>query len=209
MAIIQVSDLPTDVQSAEMVDAMVAGANARALRVAPCLDTATVNWAGSTEYTIGQKVLLTGGNTLQVTSAGTSAATEPTSPSLGATVSDGTVTWTRVAPPSFDQIAEAKLVLIGAIKRWFEAGVGAFQQQTAGPFSVSTDTRQRTGYNLWPSEIEQLQDICKQESSGSFSVDTAPSGSWHSPICALAFGAAYCSCGADIAGFALYEDVEP
>lgn len=72
----------------------------------------------------------------------------------------------RIAPclavedPDPDQLAEAKLVLLGAIKRWADTGAGAFQQQTAGPFSVSTDTRQRGGYNLWPSEIDQLQDIC-------------------------------------------------
>jgi hypothetical protein len=62
--------------------------------------------------------------------------------------------------------------------------------------------------SFWPSEIEQLQDICKQETTGAFSVDTA-CGTFHSPVCALYFGAAYCSCMADIAGFPLYEDVEP
>lgn len=72
----------------------------------------------------------------------------------------------RVAPcladaPTEDQIAEAKLILIGAVKRWAEAGSGAFSQQTIGPSSVSIDTRQRQGgYNLWPSEIEALQDLC-------------------------------------------------
>lgn len=40
---------------------------------------------------------------------------------------------------------------------------------------------------------------------GAFSVDTAPCGSVHALACALYFGATYCSCGADIAGFALYE----
>lgn len=124
----------------------------------------------------------------------------------------------RVAPclsiaseplPTFDQLAEAKLVLIGAVKRWVESGSGAFTQQTAGPFSVSTDTRQRTGYNLWPSEIAALQDICKTgdpERREAFSIDTAPASSaWHSEVCSLRFGATYCSCGADIAGHPIYE----
>lgn len=119
--IIKVTDLPTALQSAELIGTMVAGANAQATRVAPCL-----------------------------------ASIDPA--------------------PTADQLAEAKLVLIGAVRRWAEAGSGAFTQQTAGPFSVSTDTRQRVGYRFWPSEIESLQDICKgdAEPSGAFSIDTAP-----------------------------------
>lgn len=151
--IIQVTDLPAAVQSAELVDAMVAGANAKASRVAPCL-----------------------------------ASTDPV--------------------PTADQLAEAKLILIGAVKRWAEAGAGSWQQQTAGPFSVTTDTRQRTGFNLWPSEIEALQALCRDSApAAAFAVDTAPGcGSVHSPICALNFGATYCSCGADLSGgYPLYE----
>lgn len=122
----------------------------------------------------------------------------------------------RVAPclaatdpmPSVGQLAEARLVLIGAVKRWTESGSGAFTQQTAGPFSASTDTRQRTGYNFWPSEITNLQDICKTESTGreAFSLDTAGFGSRaiHDEACSLRFGATYCSCGADIAGEPIY-----
>lgn len=154
--IIATDDLPAALRSAELVNVMVAGANARAARVAPCL-----------------------------------ASTDPA--------------------PTDDQLAEARLVLIGAVQRWAETGSGALAQQAAGPFSMSVDTRQRGGFNLWPSEISQLQDICSSGIKASaFSVDTAPSlcGS-HSPICSLAFGASYCSCGADIAGVAIYEDVEP
>ncbi|MEU4772962.1 hypothetical protein [Micromonospora sp. NPDC023644] len=154
--IIQVTDLPASLRTTELVEAMVAGANAKASRVAPCL-----------------------------------AATDPA--------------------PTADQLAEAKLILLGAVKRWAEAGSGALQQQAAGPFSVTTDTRQRTGFNLWPSEIEALQELCRTAGPATaFAVDTAPgSAVQHSPICALMFGAAYCSCGADIAGAPLYEQVEP
>lgn len=151
--ILKVADLPTALQSAEMIADMVAGANARAGRVAPCL--ADVD-----------------------------------------------------TPPTEDQIAEAKLVLLGAVKRWAEAGSGAWQQQSAGPFGVTVDTRQRTGFNLWPSEITALQDICKstEDTSGAFSVDTAPClGGAHLPWCSLNMGAAYCSCGVDIAGEPIYE----
>lgn len=43
-------------------------------------------------------------------------------------------------------------------------------------------------------------------SSGAFSIDTAPAlTDAHAPWCSLAFGATYCSCGADIAGVAIYE----
>lgn len=120
----------------------------------------------------------------------------------------------RVAPclaatdpaPTEDQLAEAKLVLIGAVIRWAQAGSGAFQSQTVGAFGVTVDTRQRGGFNLWPSEISQLQDICKNGAeSKAFSIDTVPCGGFHSPICSLYFGGSSCSCGADIACQPIYE----
>lgn len=155
--IITVTDLPTALQSAELVETMVAGANARASRVAPCLVEAAE-------------------------------AAEPT-------------------PEQEGQLAEARLVLVGAVKRWADAGSGAMQSQTAGPFGMTVDTRQRTGYNLWPSEITDLQGICSAGSTGrqAFSIDTAPSsGYWdHLPWCSINFGAT-CSCGADIAGEPIY-----
>lgn len=155
--IITTGDLPAALQSAELVDAMVAGANAKASRVAPCL-----TW-------------------------------------------DGTVTGEPA--PSADQLAEARLVLIGAVKRWSEAGAGALQSQQAGVFGMTVDTRQRTGFNLWPSEITDLQAICSTGSTGreAFSIDTAPTSSEHLPWCDLMFGGAACSCGADIAGYPIYE----
>lgn len=157
MAIIEKTDLPAAIQSAELIDAMIAGANARASRVAPCL-----TWDGSVE---GQP----------------SATTE--------------------------QLDDARLILIGAVKRWAEAGAGSVQSQQAGPFGLTVDTRQRTGYNLWPSEITELQAICSSGPAGrqAFSIDTAPVVSTHLPWCNLMFGAASCSCGADIAGEPIYE----
>jgi len=162
--IITVADLPTALQSAEMVSDMVAGANAKASRVAPCL-----TWTGQED---GQP------------------------------------------EPSEDQLAEAKLVLIGAIKRWSDAGAGAFQQQTAGPFGIQVDTRQRTGYNLWPSEITDLQEICSSgtnTSTGAFSIrpsagDTLSS---HAPWCDRYFGGLDCSCGYALSGDGwIYEPVD-
>ena len=154
--IITVDDLPTALQSDPMVELMVAGATARASRVAPCL-------------------------------AGTGA-----------------------EAPTEDQLAEARLVLVGAVRRWYEAGNGALSAQSAGPFSQTIDTRQRTGYNLWPSEIEALQQVCSAGSVGreAFSVDTATTTSLagHSPYCDLHFGGASCSCGFSLTGAApIYE----
>lgn len=158
--IIAVSDLPAAIQSAESVELMVAGANARASRVAPCL-----TWDGAV-------------------------ADQPA--------------------PTADQLAEAKLVLLGAVKRWAEAGAGSFQQQQAGPFAMQVDTRQRAGLNLWPSEIEALQDICSTGTVGrqAFALDTAASTSLagHAPYCDLYFGGLDCSCGYSLTGVApIYE----
>ena len=206
MAVIIVTDLPTALQSADMVGDMIAGANAKASRVAPCLvDPTSAAWAASTAYAVGDQVKIATTEFLEVTTAGTSGATGPTPPSLGETVTDGTVVWTRIAPTP-DQLAEARLILLGAVKRWTEAGSGAFQTQTAGPFGVTVDTRQRTGFNLWPSEIAALQDICSSgvASGVAFSIDTANWTGVHADTCALNFGALYCSCGVDIAGYPIF-----
>jgi hypothetical protein len=148
--IITANDLPADVASNAMAQMWIDGANARALRVAPCL-------AAMDE------------------------------------------------PLSYDQQAEATLILVGAVIRWSQAGAGAFQSQTVGPFGVTVDNRQRGGFNLWPSEITQLQDICKKdEGVKAFSIDTVGCGGYHSLACSIYFGGS-CSCGADISGQPIYE----
>ena len=114
--ILDQADLPASVRNHELVATLVAGANARALRIAPCL-------------------------------------------------ADEDKTGAR---------AEAKLILAGAVQRWAEAGAGGIQQVTAGPFGQTIDTRQRTGFNLWPSEIEVLQSLCAADTTGAFGIDTAP-----------------------------------
>lgn len=204
--IISADDLPATVQANELIDAMLDGANAQASRVAPCLpDPTATAWAATHAYTVGDQVRLNADEFVEVAVAGTSAGAAPTVPAaLAGTVTDGTVTWKRISPTP-DQLAEARLVLIGAIKRWAETSLGALQSQTAGPFGITVDTRRDTGYRLWPSEIEQLQAICQNGTSGAFTIDTAPSLGCHADICSRNFGAAYCSCGADIAGFPLYE----
>lgn len=107
------------------------------------------------------------------------------------------------------QQAGVKALLRGAILRWNEAGTGALSSQTAGPFSQTLDTRTQRRGMFWPSEIEQLQNICKGEGDGgAFSIDSTPrcSTAIHADICALNFGADYCSCGAVLTNlFPLYE----
>lgn len=144
MDIISLDDLPAQVQKHELAATMVAGANARAKRIAPCL----------------------------------------------------------AEPDKAEARYEARLILVGAVQRWSEAGPGALAQASAGPFQLSTDTRQRTGFNLWPSEIEVLQELCSSASTGAFSVDTVSSQGpgFHDEACALVFGASYCSCGAVLTG---------
>lgn len=156
MAIIELDDLPDDVRNKiddKVLQAMLDGLNAKALRVAPCLHPDN----------------------------------DP--------------------PPTPELLAESKLILLSAFQRFSDVGAGAITQLGAGSFQMSTDTRQRSGYNLWPSEITALQDLCKaRESGGAFAIDTAPRRpAWHVDICAVNFGADYCSCGAVLAGFPLYE----
>lgn len=54
-------------------------------------------WTASTVYAVGVRVTLTGGAVLEATVAGTSGATAPAAPAVGATVVDGSVTWKRIS----------------------------------------------------------------------------------------------------------------
>lgn len=109
----------------------------------------------------------------------------------------------------------AKAIIRGAILRWNDSGSGAVTQAGAGPFQQTVDTRTVRRSMFWPSEVEQLRDLCStfrgDKEQGAFSVDTAPSigPGTHLPWCALAFGAVYCSCGADIAGRPIFEGGTP
>lgn len=97
----------------------------------------------------------------------------------------------------------AKAVIRGAILRWHESGSGAVSQQAAGPYSQAIDTRQPRRAMFWPSEIEMLQKICSETSAGgsAWSYDTFGSCViQHADVCAINFGADYCSCGAILTG---------
>lgn len=70
-------------------------------------------------------------------------------------------TWAPcILESTFTKEAAAKAILRGAILRWNEAGTGALQQQSVGPFGMQVDTRQQRRGMFWPSEIQQLQALC-------------------------------------------------
>lgn len=102
--------------------------------------------------------------------------------------------------------AAAKSIIRGAILRWHDSGTGAVTSQQALGFQQTLDTRQPRRSLFWPSEIEQLEKLCRTETGGgAWSYDTAPMGDVHADVCALNLGANYCSCGAILAGFPLWE----
>ena len=104
------------------------------------------------------------------------------------------------------KLAAVKSILRAALLRWNDAGSGAVTQETVGPFGHSIDTRQTRRGMFWPSEITDLQGICKDPNTGkAFNVDTVGPDSAHLPWCSLNFGATYCSCGVDIAGVPIFE----
>ena len=107
----------------------------------------------------------------------------------------------------FAYAAAAKAYLREAILRWHDAGTGAVTQVTTGPFSQTTDDRSPRRGMFWPSEITGLQRLCASGNGGAFTIDTIPQGRQiHADICALNFGALYCSCGAVLTNlFPLYE----
>jgi hypothetical protein len=117
----------------------------------------------------------------------------------------------RIAPciheADFAYPDAAKAIIRGAILRWNDSGAGVRTQETVGPFSQLLDQSQNKRGRFWPSEIVDLEKLCRSSSmmSGAFTVDTAPSfGGVHAEWCSLNFGATYCSCGVDIAGTVIF-----
>lgn len=94
----------------------------------------------------------------------------------------------------------AKAVIRGAILRWNDAGTGAITTRQAGPYQQVIDSNTRRNNLFWPSEITQLQDMCKSTTGDAFTIDTAPTGyrANHSPYCSLCFLGDTCSCGANL-----------
>lgn len=120
----------------------------------------------------------------------------------------------RVAPcivdADFAYAGAAKAVLRGAILRWNDAGSGALQSERVDDYQYTTDNRQTRRGMFWPSEITQLQELCRTSGpAGAFSVDTVSQlGPAHADICTLNFGGLYCSCGAVLTmNLPLYENL--
>lgn len=135
-----------------------------------------------------------------------------------AMIDDALALAARVAPciltAEFVYEDAAKAILRAAILRWNDSGSGAFAGDSVNLGSLGRsqtfDTRQTRKSMFWPSEISELQALCKgEESSGAFSVDTAPpcDHAGHSPWCDLFFGGTTCSCGANLTNYQypLYE----
>lgn len=128
-----------------------------------------------------------------------------------AMVDDALAMAARVAPcindDDFAYPEAARAILRGAILRWHEAGNGALQSQTVGPFGQVLDTRVQRRSMFFPSEITDLQGLCAGDdvTGKAFSIDTGTVCTLHLPWCASYFGAVYCSCGVDIAGYPIFE----
>lgn len=95
-------------------------------------------------------------------------------------IKDGLALARKVAPcidePGFQFADAAAAIIRGAILRWAESGSGGLtqRQNTAGPFSqnLSFDNRQTRRSLFFPSEITELQDLCKSNMKGAFGIDT-------------------------------------
>lgn len=130
-----------------------------------------------------------------------------------AMIDDALALAARVAPcitdPAFEFDDAAKAIIRGAILRWNDSGSGVVTQEAWGPYSQTVDSRQTRRSMFWPSEITDLQALCQEKQQATaFTVDTAPAlGGGHMPWCSLNFGATYCSCGVDIAGAPIYENL--
>lgn len=111
--------------------------------------------------------------------------------------------------PEFAHRRAAKAILRGAILRWNEAGAGAAVTKNAGIYGQTVDTRQPRKAMFFPSEIDQLKQLCRSDDddSGAYSIDLLPTSTIeHAEICSIYFGAG-CSCGAILTqGLPLYEN---
>lgn len=82
----------------------------------------------------------------------------------------------KTMDPEADEYEAAKALIVGAILRWHDSGSGASVQLGAGPFQQTLDTRQVRRGMYWPSEIAELQKLCKSSRAQAFTIDTTPPG---------------------------------
>lgn len=80
-----------------------------------------------------------------------------------------------------EQVALVRAVMREAVLRRDEAGTGALTHTVAGPFSETTDTRQRRGNPYNDYEMNQLHSVCEavagRTAGKAYAVDTLPPGS--------------------------------
>jgi hypothetical protein len=90
----------------------------------------------------------------------------------------------RVAPCirdtalSADNSRTARSIIRDAILRWNDAGSGGIAQQSAGPFQMTVDTRQRRRELFTDADKDELRAICRDHAGvvggGAFGIDTTP-----------------------------------
>lgn len=87
-----------------------------------------------------------------------------------------------------DIAAAAKAILRDVILRWHDQGSGIVSQKTTqtGPFqqSESIDTS-RPRPRFWPSEVKELQDLCRQATAQrgkAFSIDMGAATAYGRPV---------------------------
>ena len=95
-----------------------------------------------------------------------------------AMIDDALALAARVAPcildPGFEYDTAAKAILRAAVLRWNDAGSGGLTQAAVDDASFTFGQQQRRGL-FWPSEIEQLQKLCRDSAAGvAFSIDQVP-----------------------------------
>ncbi len=78
-----------------------------------------------------------------------------------------------ISVAGFTDLFAVRAILRGAVLRWNDAGTGAVQSQSAGPFGQTLDTRQERRGMFWPSEIAQLQSLCAGAQGGAYTVSLA------------------------------------
>lgn len=116
----------------------------------------------------------------------------------------------EVSGAPFDPVpATVKAIALEAAKRAYVNPKGLQSRtEAAGPFN---DTERwnaaDSGVYLTGRERAAIAAAANVESSsGVFSIDTFAAGSGHADICAINFGAGYCSCGYDLTlAYPLYE----
>lgn len=79
-----------------------------------------------------------------------------------------------IVDDGFSHAGAAKAILRGAILRWYDTANEAGSQRVVGPFQNVPQPRKSL---FWPSEIEQLQSLCRTtQAIKAFEVDLTPAG---------------------------------